>query len=262
MAPSCFLAHCLFVGVVRMFVVLHMRRCMCRLLRLQPAEWHRLAALPPRPHTHPPCPPFARLQGLPGVDACDADVQAHCPLSQSVSADGTAIHVETPNLNVVRDCLLSEVEQDREALADAAGGSVPGFPGATSGAAAGSEGSAGAGRRRALAAAAQEAGGSSWEQAAAAVDGLQEVSAEAAAAFLRVAGAGQQLRHLRQAEGQGAGQDDGAAGDVAVTAMAPRRTEPVLSPACRAFLDVALPGGLGGLGHAKGACGQVAPSAT
>lgn len=220
-----------------------------------------LAALPPRPHTHPPCPPFARPQGLPGVDACDADVQAHCPLSQSVSADGTAIHIETPNLNVVRDCLLSEVEQDREALADAAGTSVPGFPGTTSGATEGNEGSAGAGRRRALAAAAQEAGGGSWGQAAAAADGLQGVSAEAAAAFLRAAAAGQQLRRLRQEEGQGAGQDEGAAGDVAVTVMAPRRTEPVLSPACRAFLDVALPGAVGWrVGGSQGRL-CVAPSA-
>lgn len=167
------------------------------------------------------------------MDACDGDVQTHCTLVQSASADGSAIHVETPNLNVVRDCLWSEVEQDREALAEQAGASVPGFPG--SGVAAGAAtGSEGAGQRRTLAAAvAQEPGVDAAAE-------LQGVSAQAAAAFLQsTAAAAAQRRRLQQGEGQAAGQ---GADEAAVAVHLPRRTEPVLSPACRAFLDVALPG--------------------
>lgn len=186
------------------------------------------------------------------MDACDADVQSHCPLASTASADGTAIHVETPNLNVVRDCLWSEVQQDRDALAEAAG--ISGASGAT----AGSDGSDGAGQRRALAAAAHAAGGG-WDAAAAAAaahepasaseTSLQGVSAQVAAAFLRTAAAAQR-RRLQQGDAQAAGHEEGAADDAAVAVMsAPRRSEPVLSPACRAFLDVALPGGsMAGMG--------------
>lgn len=171
--------------------------------------------------------------GLPAVDACDGDVQTHCTLVQSASADGSAIHVETPNLNSVRDCLWSEVEQDREALAEQAGASVPGFPGSGVAAAA-AAGSEGAGQRRMLAAAAAQ------EPGVDAAAELQGVSAQAAAAFLHstAAAAAAQRRRLQQGEGQAAGQ---GADEAAVAVHLPRRTEPVLSPACRAFLDVALP---------------------
>lgn len=168
------------------------------------------------------------------MDACDGDVQTHCTLVQSASADGSAIHVETPNLNSVRDCLWSEVEQDREALAEQAGASVPGFPGSGVAAAA-AAGSEGAGQRRTLAAAAAQ------EPGVDAAAELQGVSAQAAAAFLHstAAAAAAQRRRLQQGEGQAAGQ---GADEAAVAVHLPRRTEPVLSPACRAFLDVALPG--------------------
>lgn len=147
----------------------------------------------------------ASLQGLPAVDACDGDIQLRClPDAPPVIGDtGPAW-----SLGRVTDCLGTEVELDREATGagSAAAEAFQAADAAETSAAAGAGAGAQIGRRR--------------------------QAREAAAAA---------QRRRRQAE-EPAG--DAAAADAAAGSQEPaelRRTEPVLSADCRAFLDVALP---------------------